>query len=91
MVSEELVLTFTGGDKQKKYYFTELMVFNDLEYAVFYSLENDLHDPIFLKIQGDMLLDIEDEKEYNLVKSYWDKLEEFIEEEKEIEEEIYNQ
>ncbi len=83
---EELVISFNDGLKQRKYYLTELIGFNNCEYAVFFSLENDLAEPIFLKVQGEMLIDIDDEKEYHRLKSYWNKLEDLIEEEKELEE-----
>jgi len=87
---EELVISFNDGGKQRKYYLTELLVFNNCEYAVFFSLENDLAEPIFLKVQGEMLIDIDDEREFNRLRSYWDKLEELIEEEKELEEDTIN-
>ncbi|MBT9149883.1 MAG: hypothetical protein DDT40_00047 [candidate division WS2 bacterium] len=87
---EELVISFNDDGKQRKYYLTELLVFNNCEYAVFFSLENDLAEPIFLKVQGEMLIDIDDEREFNRLKSYWDKLEELIEEEKEIKDDAIN-
>ncbi|MBT9130205.1 MAG: hypothetical protein DDT42_00469 [candidate division WS2 bacterium] len=87
---EELVISFNDDGKQRKYYLTELLVFNNCEYAVFFSLENDLAEPIFLKVQGDMLIDIIDEREFNRLKSYWDKLEDIIEEEKEIKDDAIN-
>ncbi len=87
---EELVISFNDDGKQRKYYLTELLVFNNCEYAVFFSLENDLAEPIFLKVQGDILIDIIDEREFNRLKSYWDKLEDIIEEEKEIKDDAIN-
>lgn len=87
---EELVVSFNDGGKQRQYYLGELLVLNNCEYAVFFSLDDDFVDPIFLKVQGDVLIDIDDETEYTKLKSYWDKLEELVEEEKELEEDAFN-
>lgn len=88
--TEELVISFSDGGKQRQYYLAELVFFNNREYAIFFSLDKDLVDPIFLEVQGNILIDIDDETEYNKLKSYWDKLEESIEEEKELEEDSFS-